>query len=140
MRKSIRLLAVILIVAAASCHPKPPTTQPPPTPSQPPTSESHQDQILIGLAAFYSQDFTGRMTSSGEKYNPNGYTAAHRSLPFGTRVRVTSLDNNRSVVVIINDRGPHRADRIIDLSFAAARDLQMVGSGVAKVQLEILAN
>lgn len=88
-----------------------------------------------GMASYYWQ---GQKTASGARFNPNGLTAAHRSLPFGTRVRVTNRNNGRSVVVIINDRGPFIAGRIIDLSRGAAKVIAMTGSGVAPVSIEIL--
>ncbi|HEY9799933.1 MAG TPA: septal ring lytic transglycosylase RlpA family protein [Leptolyngbyaceae cyanobacterium] len=93
-----------------------------------------------GIASFYGHGdgFAGRPTATGERYNPNGLTAAHRSLPFGTRVRVTNTRNGRSVVVRINDRGPFIRGRVIDLSTGAARMLGMIGSGIAPVRIEVL--
>jgi rare lipoprotein A len=91
-----------------------------------------------GWASWYGPGFHGNRSASGEVYNQNQLTAAHRSLPFGTQVRVTNLNNNVSVVVRINDRGPFTRGRIIDLSTAAARVLGMIGSGVAPVKLEVL--
>lgn len=88
-----------------------------------------------GMASYYWQ---GQMTASGARFNPGALTAAHRSLPFGTRVRVTNRSNGRSVVVTINDRGPFVGGRIIDLSRAAAQAISMTGQGVAAVSLEIL--
>jgi rare lipoprotein A len=92
----------------------------------------------IGIASWYGPDFHGRMTSNREIYNMYDMTAAHPSLPFGTRVLVTNLDNGRTAEVRINDRGPFAKDRIIDLSYAAARMLEMVGPGTAPVRLEIM--
>jgi len=92
----------------------------------------------IGIASWYGPDFHGRMTSNREIYNMYDMTAAHPSLPFGTRVLVTNLDNGRTAEVRINDRGPFAKDRIIDLSYAAARMLDMVGPGTAPVRLEIM--
>jgi rare lipoprotein A len=85
-----------------------------------------------GNAAYYH----GRRAASGERISASEFTAAHRTLPFGTQVRVTNLANGRSVIVRINDRGPFGRGRIIDVSRAAARELGMIGSGVAKVRLE----
>jgi rare lipoprotein A len=84
-----------------------------------------------GLAAFYS----GGHTASGERSGPTGFTAAHRTLPFGTMVRVTNVRNGRTVVVRINDRGPYGRGRIIDVSRAAARELDMIDSGTTMVSL-----
>ncbi len=89
-----------------------------------------------GMASWYGKKFHGRRTANGERYDMNALTAAHPRLPFGTVVRVTSLDNGRSVVVRINDRGPFKKGRIIDLSRAAARKLHMIKRGVVKVRLE----
>lgn len=91
-----------------------------------------------GEASYYAGEFIGRPTASGEIYDPTALTAAHRRLPFGTRVRVTRLDTETSVVVRINDRGPFKRGRIIDLSRGAARKLDMIQDGVAEVHLEIV--
>lgn len=93
---------------------------------------------LNGFASWYGPGFHGRRSASGERFNQNALTAAHRSLPFGTKVRVTNKRNGRSVVVRINDRGPHVRGRIIDLSAAAARTLGVMQSGVAPVRVEVL--
>jgi rare lipoprotein A len=92
-----------------------------------------------GMASYYSYE-GGNRTATGERFNPQELTAAHRSLPFGTRVRVTNTGNGRSVVVRINDRGPFIRGRVIDLSLGAAKELGMISSGVAAVKLEILSN
>jgi rare lipoprotein A len=88
-----------------------------------------------GMASYYSE---GQMTASGARFNPGALTAAHRSLPFGTRVLVTNRSNGQSVVVIINDRGPFVGGRVIDLSRAAAQQINMTGAGVAPVSLQVL--
>ena len=91
-----------------------------------------------GLASYYSDKFEGKTTASGEVYSSSKMTAAHRSLPFGTRVKVTNSANDRSVIVIVNDRGPFVKDRIIDLSKGAAVKLGYIEEGVAKVKIDIL--
>jgi rare lipoprotein A len=91
-----------------------------------------------GVASYYADPYHGKPTASGEVFDMHALTAAHRSYKFGTRVRVTHLGNNRSVIVRINDRGPFVRGRVIDLSLAAAEGLQMVKSGLAKVRLEIV--
>ncbi|MEH1921827.1 septal ring lytic transglycosylase RlpA family protein [Nostoc sp.] len=91
-----------------------------------------------GMASYYGYDGSGNRTASGQRFNPEEMTAAHRSLPFGTQVRVTNTNNGRSVVVRINDRGPFIRGRVIDLSAGAARILGMMGSGVAPVHIEVL--
>ena len=91
-----------------------------------------------GMASYYANDFQGKRTTSGEIFDNEQLTAAHRSYPFGTIVRVTNLKNSQQVDVRINDRGPHKADRIIDLSFAAAKAIGMVRDGLAQVRVEVI--
>lgn len=93
-------------------------------------------RVEEGLASFYTVPFHGRQAASGERYDHDTFTAAHPSLPFGSRVKVTNLDNGRSVWVRINDRGPYAERRIIDLSLAAAKELRMTESGTTRVRLE----
>jgi rare lipoprotein A len=92
-----------------------------------------------GTAVFYSDKLVGRPLTSGEKYDKNALTAAHRTLPLGTKVKVTNLKNNKSIVVRINDRGPHGPKtEIIDLSGKAAQELDMIKDGRVKVKLEVV--
>lgn len=91
-----------------------------------------------GIASWYGPDFHGKQTSSGEYYNMYGFTAAHKTLPMNTMVKVTNLNNNKSVIVRINDRGPFVKNRMIDLSYAAAKKIGMIGTGTAPVELEVL--
>ncbi len=93
----------------------------------------------IGLASFYADKFDGRITASGDIFDQNKMTAAHRTLPFGTTVKVTRTDNNESVIVTVNDRGPFVDDRIIDLSKAAATKLNFSNSGTCKVKIEVIS-
>ena len=95
-------------------------------------------QVQTGKASFYADKFEGTPTASGEKYHHNKMTAAHKTLPFGTRVRVTNLGNNESVEVVINDRGPYVENRIIDLSRSAAEKLGFVTQGLADIKLEVI--
>jgi len=95
-------------------------------------------QVQTGKASFYADKFEGVFTASGEKYKHNKLTAAHKTLPFGTKVRVTNLANNQSVEVVINDRGPYVEDRIIDLSKAAAEQLGFINKGLVDVKLEVV--
>ena len=90
-----------------------------------------------GMASYYADALNGNSTASGEPYDKDDLTAAHRTLEFGTLVKVTNLDNGKSVTVRINDRGPHTKDRIIDVSGAAAAKLGLLDSGTAKVSLEV---
>jgi rare lipoprotein A len=107
-----------------------PATRPTPTPST---------TIETGLASWYGAKHQGKRTASGEIFDQNKFTAAHRTLPWGSILMVTNLDNEKSVEVRINDRGPFTKDRIIDLSRAAARALGMVKSGVSPVRIELLS-
>ena len=119
MHAVIRRLAIVAVLVVAACHHEP---------------QKHGDTFR-GMASWYNEP---QMTASGERFNKNALTAAHRTLPMGTHVRVTNTRNGRSVVVRINDRGPYSKSRIIDLSEAAARQLGMIDAGVAPVQLEVL--
>ena len=94
--------------------------------------------VWTGTASWYGEAHHGKKTASGEPFDMHALTAAHRTLPLGTRVRVTNLANGRAVEVRINDRGPSVADRIIDLSYGAARALDAVGAGVFRVRIAVL--
>ena len=98
--------------------------------------ESSGNKIEEGLASYYADQLHGNPVASGEKYNKDELTAAHRTLPFNTMVKVTNLENMKSVVVRINDRGPHVQKRIIDISGAAAIEIDMVRSGIVKCRVE----
>jgi rare lipoprotein A len=126
-RRASRALAVagLLVLAGCSHAPKP-------------TSELPSARSEVGEASYYGDEFEGRKTASGERYRGDGLTAAHRTLPFGTRIRVTDLSNGRSVEVTVNDRGPHKKGRVVDLSRRAAEQLRMVGRGVAQVRVEVV--
>lgn len=95
-------------------------------------------QSTEGIASYYASRFKGRKTSSGIVYHPDSLTAAHKSMAFGTRVKVTNLKNGKSVVVVINDRLPQRSKRSIDLSYAAARQLDFIRAGLTRVCIETL--
>src|SRR6202158_1325868 len=125
---------VVGCVVAATCRagcglifgrPKPPPAEP-------------RSAVQEGMASWYGPGFHGNRTSSGEIYDQNDLTAAHQTLPLGTRVAVTNLQNGRTVEVRINDRGPFGDGRIIDLSHAAAHSLGLIGPGTVLVRLEVL--
>jgi rare lipoprotein A len=97
-----------------------------------------QSKSETGVASYYADKYHGKQTASGEIFDMHALTAAHPTYKFGTRVKVTHLENKRSVTVRINDRGPFIKGRVIDLSLAAAKELQMVKSGIAQVKLEIV--
>lgn len=103
-----------------------------------PARAEPRSHVRIGQASWYGHEFARRRTASGERFDPHGFTGAHRTLPFGTRVLVTNLRNGRSVMVRITDRGPFRKRREIDLSLGAARALGMVKRGLARVRIEPL--
>ncbi len=97
------------------------------------------DGVQRGVASWYGGEFHGRKTASGARYDMHAMTAAHRTLPFGTVVEVHDLDNGLSTRVVVTDRGPFAKGRIIDLSYAAARELDMIGPGTARVELRIVS-
>lgn len=127
-----RLVLTAILVLLAGCASPPPAA----TPHAASTPVYRAD----GQASWYGQRHHGRRTASGERFDQHALTAAHRSLPFGSRVKVTHLRSQRSVVVRINDRGPYGRGRIIDLSRAAAERLGMLRSGVAPVRVERIAD
>jgi rare lipoprotein A len=155
--------AIAFIVAGCSHHntvsrtpsrsttPQPSATPPAsgataanPNPSGPPPAIEHQPPIPgqyveEGVASWYGVPFNGRRTSNGEIYDMHTFTAAHRTLPFNTVVRVTNMRNGKQTEVRINDRGPFVANRIIDLSMAASEAIEMIGTGTAQVRLEIVS-
>ena len=148
-----RAVAMLLVFAlmATSCArrtrrppqlpplPAPAPTEPAPTPQPGPPSGEPLRVLGEGLASWYGVPFHGRRTSNGEVYDMYKPTAAHKTLPFDTIVRVTNLKNGRKTDVRINDRGPFVEGRVIDLSLAAARDIDMVADGVVQVRLEMVS-
>jgi rare lipoprotein A len=134
MQGSWCLLSVILVVTlgAQGCATRSrAVSTPAPSPHRPGVVES-------GRASWYGRTHHGQLTASGEPFDMNALTAAHPTLPFGTRLRVVNLDNDRQVDVRINDRGPIVPGRILDLSYAAARALGAVGAGVIPVRFRVL--
>jgi rare lipoprotein A len=105
--------------------------------SAPPATASAAESET-GKIAWYGRKFAGRKTASGETFNPEALTMAHKTLPFGTRVKITNPKNNKSVTVRVNDRGPTQADRLGDVSYAAARKLGMLKSGVIEAELAVV--
>jgi rare lipoprotein A len=145
VRPRLRLALVLLPALAALQGCAVPLTQSPEAPSQEaaqdevaPTTEAEREPFQRGIASWYGLPFHGRRTANGERFDMNALTAAHPSLPFGTRVKVRSLVNGREVIVRINDRGPFAPGRIIDLSHAAARAIGLVGFGVKRVSLTLV--
>jgi rare lipoprotein A len=134
--RTAAMIAIMVGGLLAGCSvPAPP---PAPAPAAPATATVNPARFsAVGVASVYGRDFNRKRTASGEKFNTNGLTAAHRSLPLNTIVRVTNLETGKSVLVRINDRGPYAAGRIIDLSAKAARDLGMSRDGLTRVRLEV---
>ena len=154
----MRHLPVLLLIAAlAGCATQPPPAPPRPSTEPPITAPSAPQPVTAppqprmvppqsaaagpffteeGLASFYGRAHSGKTTASGEKFDHRDFTAAHRTLAFGTLVRVTNLANGRTVTVEITDRGPRIPTRIVDISLAAAGALGMVEKGVTRVKLE----
>jgi|SRR5690348_14580494 len=131
--KAVAAFASVALLAACQSAPPP---LPPPTP---PAAEDDRPQFMqVGLASWYGPRFHGNQTADGERFDMNALTAAHRTLPFNTYVRVTDLANGRSVVVRINDRGPYDGHRVIDLSARAARELGITYHGTARVRIELV--
>ena len=127
---SLRTTAVgCVLVAIFGCAGAGPDLEPDP---------DSRASVQTGIASYYGHEFHGRTTASGETYDEEALTAAHRKLPFGSRVRVTNLENDKAVTLRINDRGPFVEGRIIDVSYRAARELDFVQAGLVRVRLEIL--
>jgi rare lipoprotein A len=120
------LIALCLVPACASTRPVRPQAVLP------------DGFIQEGIASYYGSDHHGRRTASGTVFNEHQLTAAHRTLPFGTQVRVTNLDNGRHIVLVVTDRGPFRKGRVIDVTSRAARDLGFLRAGVARVRVEAI--
>lgn len=132
------IVLVVAVVALAGCgHKTRARVTPPRSPSRHPVVVKPGD-TEEGIASWYGHPYHGRAAADGEIYDMEKMTAAHRTLPFQTWVRVYDLDNNRTVEVRITDRGPFVAGRIIDVSHAAARELEMIGPGVARVRIEVI--
>jgi rare lipoprotein A len=129
------LLALVVVAGCGGAQDRSDTT---------PRAADEQVEVLSvqrGQATYYANRFHGRTTASGERFDQGALTAAHRRLPFGTRVRVINLNNDASVIVRINDRGPFgNRRRIIDLSRAAAERIDMIQAGVVPVRVEVLAD
>lgn len=125
------LLCVLVLTGCGTSSPRFSSSPRPPSRDVP----VHQ---LTGVASYYAHEFDGKATASGEVYDMHQLTAAHRTLPFNSLVRVTNQQTGESVVVRINDRGPFKSDRVIDLSLAAAQRIGLIAQGTGPVRLEVL--
>src|SRR2546428_10682069 len=121
--RAVAILACLVPAALAGCG------------SSAQSAHRADTDAKVGYASFYAHRFHGRATAYGETYDEKALTAAHPSLPLGTRIRVTNLANGRSVVLRINDRGPWAKNRLIDVSYAAAQELRFVREGLARVRI-----
>jgi rare lipoprotein A len=139
-----RAVVVFALLLGACARPQPappaetPIPPPPPPGAAPPTPPPAAAVRQRGRVSLYGKGFAGKRTASGENFDPEALTMAHRTLAFGTRVRVTNIANQRSVDVVVNDRGPFVVGRIADVSAAAARQLGMTDDGVIDATLEVL--
>jgi rare lipoprotein A len=120
MMKRSFLFVIVLVILSTSCHRK---------------AIAGGSGTEIGMASYYAETYNGKKTANGEIYNSSELTAAHKKLPFGTKVKVTNLANGKTVKVRVNDRGPFVAGRIIDLTKAAAKKIDMVTAGVVQVKI-----
>lgn len=132
MVQVMRLLVLVCVAALAACV-SAPRVEPPPAAKKTPVEKPAV--LATGLASYYGGVFHGRLTASGERFDKEAMTAAHRTLPFGTCVRVQRVDNARSVRVRVNDRGPFKPGRVIDISEGAARRIGLINEGLTKVRL-----
>lgn len=132
-RARSRVIPVTLLFLLQGCSLAGGPPPPAPTPGDTPAAWTQ-----TGIASWYGEPFHGRTTASGERYDMNDLTCAHKTLPFGTRLRVQNLDNGRSITLRVTDRGPFVEGRIVDVSRKAAQELQMIGSGTARVRITVL--
>jgi len=136
MNRAYRSISLFLCLYAFGCAVPPSKVR---LPQIPPQSQAPSNGVSqTGIASWYGPGFHGKATASGEVYNQNELTAAHQTLPLGTRVMVTNLENGSATEVLVNDRGPFAKGRIIDLSYAAAQSIKMVGPGTALVRLDVI--
>lgn len=126
-----RVVCTLLVIGAATCGSAPRF--------EPSVTTAPAVSTSTGVASWYGPGFNGKKTASGERFNENLFTAAHRTLPFGSVVRVTNLQNGRSVDVRINDRGPFAKGRVIDISKAAAKEIGIIQQGIGRVEVHVLS-
>ncbi|MEF8822934.1 MAG: septal ring lytic transglycosylase RlpA family protein [Desulfohalobiaceae bacterium] len=127
---------ILILVVLSACGPTFPVQDSAPRERQGDSPFGKEGFVQRGVASWYGPGFHGQQTANGETYDMYALTAAHKQLPFDSRIRVTNLDNGEHVVVRINDRGPFRKQRVLDLSFAAAQELDIVDPGTARVRIE----
>jgi len=137
---ALSLIAAGLLIASCTTAPRYRTAPSgkASSPSLSTKSYSHKQKTFIGISSYYGEDFHGKLTANGEVFDMYGLTAAHKTLPLNTIVRVTNLENNKSLILRINDRGPYVKGRILDCSYGAALKLGFVNKGTAKVKIEVI--
>jgi rare lipoprotein A len=138
---ALAILALVASAAQAQTAPAAPATPAAPAAAPAPAAATPAPAstagVETGLAAVYSDKLHGRKTASGQVYDRNKLTTAHKTLPFGTKVKVTNVKNDKSVVLLVNDRGPTQAGRVVDISPAAAKALGIPARGMAEVRVEV---
>ena len=142
MRALVTMVMPLMLVASAAAQDSDAAAIPAVAASAIPLADAADMETEIdgGMASYYGNELAGNRTASGERFDPGQLTAAHRTLPFGSKVRVTNMTTGDSVIVRINDRGPFAHGRVIDVSHAAAREIGMQRSGTARVKLALLAD
>ena len=142
MRALATMVMPLMLVASAAAQDSDAAAIPAAAASAIPLADAADMETEIdgGMASYYGNELAGNRTASGERFDPGQLTAAHRTLPFGSKVRVTNMTTGDSVIVRINDRGPFAHGRVIDVSHAAAREIGMQRSGTARVKLALLAD
>lgn len=135
LTKHTRILTVFLLLVFFGCTaaPRYGTGKSPAS-----KSKSRHTRVMTGISSFYGEEFHGKLTANGEVFDMYGLTAAHKTLPLNTIVRVTNLENGKSLILRINDRGPYVKGRILDCSYGAALKLGFVGKGTTKVKIEVI--
>jgi rare lipoprotein A len=131
-------LLTFVILTLLQCSPSARFSSTNATNQEYPNHNSSEGEIFYGESSYYAEKFHGRKTANGEIFDMYKKTAAHKSIPFNTLLEVTNLENNKSVIVRVNDRGPFVGNRILDLSYGAAREIDMISSGVVEVKIKIL--
>ncbi len=140
MIRHFTILFVLLITISCSNAPRYTSTDrvSPTKPKKTSLKSRSFQKVLYGVSSYYGEDFHGKLTANGEVYDMYGLTAAHKTLPLNTIVRVTNLNNEKSLILRINDRGPYIAGRILDCSYGAAVKLDFVNQGTTKVKIEVI--
>ena len=143
MSKIYLLIIIVALISSCSNSPRTGPAKPNITnKGKPPTLKTSSNvknrKVMTGVSSFYAEDFHGKLTANGEVYDMYGLTAAHKTLPLNTIVRVTNIENNKSLILRINDRGPYVKGRILDCSYGAAKKLEFVNQGTTKVKIEVI--